>query len=259
MRFAGVLAFTLFLAACRSLEVERVQVALISVPSELTEEGYESMPFASFIEGTGIGLSSTTVGQEGCIDRATTASTGSPTFDYIDAGPSITARFSGPEATLTKRTVDSRTTYALPEGISLAFTPGEQITVTIPGAVDGFPARQVTARTAEAFTAAEITLPTSTTADLTVTWTPVPDISGSAMFYSIRYSSPGVSDEREIACVFRDDGTGVIGATMLTEFRQSSVRDAIAQRARITANRAGSVITHVTSTFGVPVTLTDVP
>jgi hypothetical protein len=259
MRPASVLAFTLLLAACRSLEVEIVQVAIISVPTELTEQGYESKPFASFIEGSGIGLSSTVVGQEGCVVRATTAVPGSPGFDNIDGGPGITVRFSGPEATLTKRIVDSREIYALPEGVSMAFTPGEQITVTTPGAVDGFPARQLIARTAEAFTAAPITLPTSTTDDLTVTWTPVPDVSGSAMFYSIRYSSPGISDEREIACVFRDDGTGLIGSTMLTEFRLSSVRHAIAQRARVTASRAGSAIIHVTSTFEVPVTLTDVP
>jgi hypothetical protein len=258
MRLARILAATLATAACSALEVEPVQVALISVPTEVTDNGYTTSPFASFIQGTGIGLSSTQVGQEGCLVRSTTGSTGA-NFEYIDAGASLTARFAGPDVTLTKTTVEGREVYQLPAGASLAFTPGDMITFVIPGAPGGFPARQVSARTAEAFTAAPITLPTSLTEDLTVTWTGVPEVAGSAMFYSIRYSSPGNTSEREIACVFRDDGVGVIAAAMLTEFRQSSVREATAQRGRITSSRSGLVITHLTSLFEVPVTLTDVP
>jgi hypothetical protein len=77
------------------------------------------------------------------------------------------------------------------------------------------------------------------------------------MFYSLRYSSTGTTQDREIACVFRDDGTGVIGSQVLTSFRTGSNRTGMAQRARITANRTGLIITHITSTFEVTLTLTD--
>ena len=260
LRLAGVLAVALLLAACKALEPEPVKVALLSVPTEDTGDGYASAPIAFFIQGTGIGLSTTLVGNEGCVVRRLTTGTGNQDFDYIDAGPSITARFDGPAATLTKVTANGRTTYELPAGTSLSFTPGQTITFSIPGAAGGFPASLVGARTAEAFTAGPVTLPASTSEDMTVTWTPVPEIAGSAMFYSIRYSSPGMTQvDREIACVFRDDGTGVIGSTMLTEFRQSPIRLATAQRARVTTSQTGAVITHVTSTFNVQLTLTDIP
>ena len=247
-------------AACDAFDVEQIQVALLNVPTEEGDEGYRTSPSAIFIQGTGIGLSSSQVGQEGCVDRDFSGSGGSFNFEYIDAGASISARFDGPEATMPRSTAEGRITYDTPEGLELAFTPGQTITFNIPGAAGGFPQRLVAARTAEAFTAGDITLPTNTSENLTLTWTDVPEVLGSAMFYSIKYSSGGsTSLDREIACVFSDDGTGVVAAALLTEFRQAAVRQATAQRGRITTNRSGAVITHVTSTFTVPVLLTDVP
>ena len=258
-RLAGSATFILVAASCSSLEVEPVQIALISVPTTRTEAGgFTTAPYASFIEGIGNGLSSTVVGQEGCVTRAYTGGSGNQSFDYIDAGTAITARFDGPDGSLTKVVDGARIRYQLAAASALAFTPGQTITFQIPGAEGGFPARLVAARTAEAFTPSAITLPANTADDLTVTWTPVPEVAGSAMFYSIRYSSPGMTVvDREIACVFRDDGSGVITAAMFNEFRQASIRQAFAQRARITANRIGNVITHVTSTFETPIVLTD--
>jgi hypothetical protein len=256
VRLAAVLAVTFLAASCKSFDVEPVQVAILSVPTELTESGYVTSPSAFFIEGTGLALSSTEVGQEGCIDQPIRTS-GNAAFDYLDAGESITARFGGPDATLARSVVAGRTTYNLADGLEMPFTPGAIISFTIPGAAGGFPARSVAGRTAEAFTASAITLPGSLTEDLALTWTPVPNAPGSAMFYSIRYSSTGSTQDREIACVFRDDGTGVIGSNVLTNFRAGSNRSGMAQRARITVNRSGQVITHLTSTFEFQLTLTD--
>ena len=93
---------------------------------------------------------------------------------------------------------------------------------------------------------------------MAVTWSPAATVVvGSAMFYSFQYSTSGGIPDREIACVFQDDGTGVVGSATLTEYRTSSVRSATAQRGRITFNRVGGTITHVSSIFQVPVTLTD--
>ena len=259
-RLAGLAALTLAAAACSPLEVEPIKVAVISVPTDDVGAGlYTTSPAAFFIQGTGIRLSSTVVGQEGCVTQPITSSGGTPNFEYIEAGDAITARFNGPTATLAKQAVSGRILYELADE-PLEFTPGQTISFTIPGAVRGFPERVVTARTAEAFVADPITLPTSTSEDLVVTWDPGVDGTGAAMFYSIRYSSSGATSlDTQIACVFRDDGSGVVPATLLTAFRDSSIRQAIAQRARVTAERVGDAVTHVTSTFEVPVTLTDVP
>jgi hypothetical protein len=259
-RAAVLIAATIAVPACDSFEVEEIQVALLSVPTQEGDEGYLTSPSAVFIQGTGIGLSSSQVGQEGCVDRDFTGSGGTLNFEYLDAGASVVARFDGPQVTMPRSTAEGRITYDTPEGLELPFTPGQTITFDIPGAAGGFPRRLAAARTAEEFTAAAITLPTNTTDNLTVTWTGIPEVPGSAMFYSIKYSSSGsTSLDREIACVFRDDGSGIVAAALLEQFRQSSVRQATAQRGRITTNRSGPVITHVTSTFSVNVLLTDVP
>ena len=230
----------------------------MNVPTQEGDDSYFTSPSAIFIQGTGIGLSSTQVGQEGCVIRDVVGSGGALNVEYLDAGATISARFDGPTANMPRTVGEGRIEYETPDGLELAFTPGEVITFEIPGAPGGFPQRIVSARTAEAFTASPITLPTNTTDNMPLTWTDVPATAGSAMFYAIRYSSLGSTTlDREIACVFQDDGSALIGATLLSEFRQSSIRQATAQRARITTSRDGSVITHVTSTFQIPVLLTD--
>ena len=258
-RFAGLAALTLAAAACSPLEVEPIKVAVISVPTDDLGGGvYTTSPAAFFIQGTGIRLSSTVVGQEGCVTQPIT-SPGPQNFDYIEAGDAITARFTGPTATLARQAVSDRILYELADE-PLEFTPGQMISFTIPGALRGFPERVITARTAEAFVADPITLPTSTSEDLVVTWDPGVEGTGAAMFYSIRYSSSGATSlDTQIACVFRDDGSAIVPATLLTAFRDASIRQAIAQRARVTAQRVGDAVTHVTSTFEVTVTLNDVP
>jgi hypothetical protein len=256
---APFVAVALF-SACRSLEVESTQVALISLPTGRSGDVYIATPTAFFIEGRGLSLASSVVGLEGCIVRNLTPQSNTQPFTYLDAGETVTAAFDDVSAALIKHTDGAQTTYALPPGQSMPFTPGENITITIPGAAGGFPARTVVAPTAEAFTPAPVTLPVSLTADMPVTWSPAATlIVGSAMFYSFQYATAGGIPDREIACVFEDDGASFVGSAALTEFRQSSVRSATAQRGRITFNRVGGAITHVTSTFQVAVVLTDTP
>ena len=258
-RLVALLAVALLPAACRSFEVESTQIALIRVPTTRDGDQYNSAPSAFFIEGTNISLASTIVGQEGCFVRTLTPVPTNQNFTYLDAGASVTARFGGAPAEMTKRVDVDRTTYELPEGTSMSFTPGENITVTIPGAAGGFPARTISAPTAPAFTPGDITLPALETDNMTVTWEPTPTISGTAMFYSFKYANAGAILDKEIACVFTDDGSGVVPSAALTEYRASAVRSGAAQRGLITANRVGSAITHVTSVFEVPLVLNDIP
>ena len=256
LRPAAGVALMLLAAACDSFEPELRQVAVITVPTQVTDEGYTTTPTVSFFEGTGIRLSSTLVSVEGCVDREIQGSFPG-TQVPIDAGPEITVLLSGTQATLTPRVTNGRMMYQLPEGASIPFNPGALINLSIPGADNGFPERVVSARTAEAFTVGTVTLPASSAGDLALTWTPVPTFQGSAMFFSFRYFSTSATGfDREIACVFIDDGTGVVNAGVLSGFRGSEFREILAQRAVITANQVGSAITHVTSTFGVTVPMT---
>ena len=254
VRLSALVTIGLGAGACDSLDVKETQFGILFVPAVQVEGGgFAADPSAMFFQASGVGLSSTLVGAEGCIVQAIQPP-GTNSFRRIDAGEAVAVNLAGTDALLTPYAVGTDITYQLPDGESIPFTPGDQITFSIPGAAGGFPARVVTVRTVEAFTPGGITVPASTTSDMTVTWSPPSETPGTAMFYSFQFSAEnsGILD-REIACVFADDGSGVVAATMLQGFRASDVRTVIAQRARIVAERIGDAITHVTTTLSVPV------
>jgi hypothetical protein len=151
--------------------------------------------------------------------------------------------------------------YVLPEGTSIPFVPGDTVTVEIPGATGGLTAITAIGRTAEAFTAASLTVPTSSQTDMAVSWTAnAATVPGSAIFYSLRYSAPGTSSlNREIRCFFIDDGNAVVPAAVLIDFRVATAREAEATRVRVTANRVARTVTQITSTFSNPVTFNPAP
>ena len=258
LRPLALLSLAVLSGACDSFEVDQTQFGIIHVPTLAVEGVYTAEPTAFFFQGQGISLSTTEVGNEGCVSRAI-GTTGGQAFDYIDAGASISVNLSGTQAALTPQTDGQSVTYMLVGDEPISFDPGDVISVSIPGAPGGFPPRLVMARTVEVFTPGTVTLPVSTTENLNLTWANAPETSvfpGSAMFYSFRYGTEGASTfDREIACVFVDDGTGVVPAAELAAFRASTLRNIIAQRARITVERFGNSITHVTSTLSMPVQL----
>jgi hypothetical protein len=261
LRPFGLLAFAVLSGACESFDVERSQFAIIHVPTLAVEGGFTTKPTAFFFEGQGIGLSTTEIGTEGCVDRAILPAGGGQSFDYIDAGPSIPVDIDGSSATLTPQPDGQSVTYKLIGDQSIPFDPGDVISLAIPGVAGGFPAFLVTARTVEIFTPGPVAIPASTSENLNLTWENEPESSlfpGSAMFYSFKYGTVNATVfDREIACVFADDGSGVVQAADLAGFRASTIRNITAQRARITVDRAGRSVTHVTSTLARPVELLD--
>ena len=248
-RAAALVTFGLAASGCQSFDVQNSQFGIIFVPTSPVEGGgFTTRPSAFFFEGTGIRLSSTQVGAEGCFVQ----DVGSPaqqTFNEIDAGAGVGVSIGAADGVLTPSMVGAQVQYELPPGQALPFTPGEQITFSIPGAAGGFPARVVSAPTVADFTPAPVTLPSSTGANLQVTWTPASPTPGTAMFYSFRYSADGGNLNREIACVFADDGSGTVEASLLSGLRQSEARTIQAQRALTSVERIGSAVTHITSTL----------
>ena len=257
------LGLVLLLGACQSLEVDDTQFAIISVPMTAGEGGQVvTRPAAFFFEATGVRLATTQVGTEGCL--AQNISDAPPdTFDDIDAGQDVTVTVGDGEGSesgvLVPAAFGGRIVYELPAGQSLGIVPGERVTVTIPGSTGGFPARSVTMLTVADFTPDPISAPPSATGDLNVTWSGATTSSGTAMYYSFQYASGAAGLDREIACVFLDDGSGTVAATLLAPFRQAEFRAVHAQRALITVQRVGAAITHMTSSLLRPVTITENP
>ncbi len=259
-RTAAWLAFGLSIAGCQSLDIEDTQFGIISVPMTVSEGGgIVARPAAFFFEGRGVRLSTTQVGAEGCLAQDIDEP-GEDTFRDIDAGDALTVIIgdgdTAEEGTLVPSAIGERTVYQLPGGESMSIVPGERVTVNIPGAGGGFPARSITTLTVGDFTPDPVTIPISDAGDVTVTWSPASTNTGTAMYYSFQYASEGETLDKEVACVFVDDGSGAVPRALLSDFRLAEIREAKAQRALISIDRLGGAITHFTTSLLKPVVVT---
>ncbi len=260
-RGLAVLGLAIATMGCRDiLQAEASNYAIVNVETLSTGvDTYGARPSALFFQAAGIFLSSSIVARDSCIEQRFPPDVSNPALDYLNPGSPVVARFNRPQTsgTLTARTQGSVTSYVLPEGATIPFVPGDTITIEVPGTEDGFEERTFAARTAEAFTPSVLNLPVSSQSDMPVTWTPgATTIPGSAMFYSLRFSAPATSVlNREIACFFIDDGSASVPFEALFNFREATLRDVRATRIRVTPNRIGTTVTHVTSSFSATVPL----
>lgn len=109
--------------------------------------------------------------------------------------------------------------YAAIRPLGIPFTPGDTLSVTVPGSPTGFPASAIAIRTAEAFTHAPVDVPAAN-ANLPLSWTPAPS-AGSQMTFSLRYANSvsGGGLNEQIFCSFIDDGAASINANYLEGWR----------------------------------------
>lgn len=133
-----------------------------------------------------------------------------PIVETMDAGNFLSFSVPGNTVSADKVTLSSFIRYEMAAGQYLQFAAGDTITVSIPGAINGFEPTVIRVRAAEPFDAD--TIPTFELGQpLNLTWDAAP-APGSFMIVSLRYNSEGSSIEPnvEISCVFADDGTGEI-------------------------------------------------
>lgn len=173
----------------------------------------------------------------------------------MSAGPALYTLVSGRADTLFTSDALGFTTYELTSVNSVPHTPGDTLTVEIPGALDGFPATTLRVRTAEPFTHDPVGTAASES-PLPLTWTAAP-APGSLMLFYLRFNASGTSDlpDTEIHCAFTDDGSAQIIPPYSTAWSNASAvsRSVVAQRVRQTRVEIDSK-TRVTllSFFDVP-------
>lgn len=170
---------------------------------------------------------------------------------FLDAGSSITTQFGARVDTLPRVSAGSQTTYELPAPRS--YQPGDSLIVRIPGAVGGFPAAEIRAKTAEAFTLDSLTINPAPAA-VQLRWTPSSD-PNSAMVVEFRYSSTGGTNFNQlIRCAFRDDGADSVLFSVIQPWagQSESSRSATFTRLRTTINPIIDGFLEVISTFAVP-------
>ena len=225
MRFripAVVLAVLVTTACIDTLAVPDARYGVMSIPTYGGDRQPTVMsPEVIFYDKTDLRF--TVPAADSCFVTAYTADGTVNTRSFtLDAGDKLVQTIGGRTDTLPPFYAGNLIVYRPPNGRVIAFTPGDTLSIQVPGAPGGFPAVTANIRTAEAFTHdSVVTTPTGQAMTLRWTTTPVP---GSLMTFTLRYASPfstnGLPNE-QIFCAFTDDGTGTIPDDFLSSWRQA--------------------------------------
>jgi hypothetical protein len=218
-----------------------------------TGTSYVTTPNGQFFVGSLGSVPDARVRPDSCVELTITPQNPLQ-VTFLDAGSSITAQFGTRVDTLPRVTTSSRTSYERSAPIS--FRPGDSLVVRIPGAAGGFPAAEIRAKTAEAFTLDSLIIRQSPAA-VQLRWTPASD-GNSAMLAEFRYSSTGGTTFNQlIRCAFVDDGADSIAFRVMQPWvgQNAGSRNATYTRLRTNIIQIVGGFLEVISTFAVPTPL----
>lgn len=253
-----LLALTVLVAACvETLEPSKNRFGLVSYTAFTDEvRGYVMDPEATFYDKTD--LRYTPPPADSCVLAAYVAAPiAGSSFPTLSAGEYLVSQVGAQRDTMRGAVEFGAFVYRPVRRTGIPFTPGDTVTVQIPGSPTGFPAATVSLRTAEAFTAEPIGIPETSTEDLELVWTAAP-APGSLMTVSLRYGnafSNGQLNE-QIFCGFTDDGAATIRAPLLNGWRNAApgLRESRIIRLRSKELEIdGRNTLTVISSFGLPV------
>jgi hypothetical protein len=228
-------------------------VAILVLNTRTKGAGYTTSPTANFYRAQNITFSSAGAATDSCVLTGYDPNGNSSiSATIIGGGAFVLAAVSGRTDSLKKSLTDATYRSSLVSGID--FTPGDSVAFTIVGDAAGFPASNVTAKTAEKYSLDPIIVPTAGQ-PMTVTWTPASD-GNAAMLFSFRYNDgTGSGLNTQIFCDFRDDGSGVVQAANIARWAAASQRDVLSQRLRTALVRVpitSDAFVNVLSTYDVP-------
>lgn len=152
--------------------------------------------------------------------------------ENLDAGDSIVVTFDGVPAVLRPVNRYGFIQYVLAHDTA-GYTPGTAVSVTIPGATDGFPAATIASVMPPAIASVTpVPAQPPTTEPFTVTWAPA----GGATYtfeLLLLYSIEGIDYDSQIVCSWVDDGQ----ATIPGELLQAWVQTEFQRRVEVTRYR----------------------
>jgi len=235
IRYVAVLAGILSLAACNSdrFGPAKERTGFISATAYDGGGGAFALRFlGAFYKydglSTGIPAAETCQGAPYTPQNTTVAS-----LPTVEAGEYLFTQVSGRSDTLFRSAGLGLSTYQLLTVNAVPFTPGDTLTLVVPGEAGGFPGTTMRVRTAEAFTHDPIGSGNSGQ-PLTINWTPA-TVPGSLMVFSLRFNSTGTASipNAQIYCVFNDDGSGEVSAALAEVWRGTLEDSRSVQASRI--------------------------
>jgi hypothetical protein len=154
-----------------------------------------------------------------------------PVPRFVDAGDSVRISTADRLSFLFPTIEDNREVYALKQGERFSFHPGEEVTVTVPGAPGGFANGTISVLTARPFTLGPIPAAPPANEGLPLTWTPAGDDS-TKMLVSIQYGVGQPTANQQIFCSLRDDGSATIPEVLISQYRSATTGSRFVEAAR---------------------------
>lgn len=129
-------------------------------------------------------------------------------LDNLNAGSSITVTTDKEETSMVPSFNSAGSVvYTIPEG-PVAFTPGSKVNFEIPGDTGGFPAQSLEITTLTVPTFAPIERHPSE--DMTLSWSPAGSAGGGIQLEFLFSSDSNTTQDKEMFCSLRDDGSHII-------------------------------------------------
>lgn len=171
---------------------------------------------------------------------------------FLDAGDSVAVATASTTKFLFPTVGANGESYVLDPLETFSFQPGENVTITVPGAPGGFSNGTVSVLTARGYTLGPIAPSPPTGDPLELTWTPAGDDS-TKMLISLQYGVEQLDPNQQIFCSLVDDGSAEVPAVLLTQWRSATTgsRRVEAARWRVVLREVTGGVLLVVSAFEV--------
>lgn len=254
----GVLGATAMVASCDttlSFRPNELLWGFVTISAVQSSNQIRTSPNAVFFRGEVATLPSAALKPDSCFPPQSYVPpvNSFSGVTYLDAGTAVSVSLGGTARDIPRVSAGGITSYNLSAGTTLPYVPGDSAVIRVPGATGGYPAIEVRAKTAEAFTMQPFTPPT--VGYMQLRWTRSAD-TASALILQLLYAPTGSSGNitREIRCAFRDDGVDSIAVGALTAWAEPTnlKREFVATRLRTVLRNIDGGAVQFISTYQVP-------
>ena len=251
LRLSALLA-SLALVACLDPEpVPESDYGVIGLTTVVSGSDTTLSPEALFYRTGPLGLPTSRVASDQCqIAVYPTPSPNTQLPRFLDAGDSVAVSAVASTKYLFPTIDANGESYVLRAADRFPFSPGETITITVPGVPGGFANGTISVLTARGFTMGPISPSPPTGEGLDLTWTPAGDDS-TKLLVSLQYGVGQLQANEQIFCSLVDDGTAEVSNLLLTRWRTATTgsRKVEAARWRVAAKEVSGGVLLVVSAF----------
>jgi hypothetical protein len=210
-------------------------------------------PEALFYRTGLLGLPTSRVAGDQCqVAAYPTPNQGTQLPRFLDAGDSVAVSTATTTKYLFPIVGADGESYVLDAADRFPFHPGENVTITVPGAAGGFANGTISVLTAQGFTLGPINPSPPPGEPLALTWSPAGDDS-TKMLVSLQYGVGQLQANQQIFCSLVDDGAAEVSSLTATQWRGATAgsRKVEAARWRVALKEVTGGVLLVVSAFEV--------